>query len=526
MNAARILVRGGTVIDGLGNPPQQADVLVENGRVADIARRLAAADATILEAEGRIVAPGFIDIHSHSDFTLLVDPRAVSAIAQGVTTEVIGNCGYGCAPIGDPRLAREVIYGYRDDIPLAWHDMAGYLERLQSARPAVNVATLVPNGQLRLAVVGSEARPATSDEVRGMGRLLRQGMEQGAFGYSTGLEYATEIGASESEVTSLCAIAGACGGLYATHTRNRDTASVQAVEEAVRTAAGGKARLQVSHIVPRSGMQDTERCIQTVLGARERGLDAAFDQHTRFYGTTYLKVVLPAWAFEGGRDALAARLSSPPERQRMKSFPNLIASLGDWSRVVLLDNPTVPEFSRKDLATIGRMLGKEPVEAAYDILLAEVDQIHRPMVILHSYSEELLRLAYGFRECSVGSDATALATDGPLAGVTFHGAYTWAAWFWRRMVRETGMLPPEEAVRKITSQAADRLKLSDRGRLVVGAKADITVFDPESFGETGTTFEPNQLAVGVTHVLVNGVASLRDGALTGARAGEVLRHAC
>ena len=518
-----LLVRHGTVHDGLGTPGRIADVLVEDGRIVDVAPGIENPDAEVIDAAGLLVAPGFIDIHSHSDFTLLVDPRAVSSIAQGVTTEVIGNCGYGCAPIGDPALAREVIYGFRDQPELDWRDLAGYLDRLAAARPAVNVAALVPNGQLRLAAVGLEDRAATPDELAVMQRLLREGLEQGAFGYSTGLEYATETGASEAEVTSLCRTVAAADGLYATHTRNRDEAAVAAVEEAVRTAETAGVRLQVSHIVPRGGREDVERAIETVVRSQERGSGAAFDMHTRFFGTTYLKVLIPAWAFEGGRAELVRRLRSPEERSRMATPRNLITALGDWSKVVLLDNPGLPEFSRRDFRTIGEMKGMSPLDAAFDLLLAEIEQLHRPMVILHCYTEDLLKLAYEHRNCSVGSDATALAPDGPLASSTFHGAYSWAAWFWRRIVRESGMLSPEEGVRRMTSLAAARVGLKGRGVLQPGAAADIIVFDNAAFGETATTFEPNQLAKGMRHVVVNGVPSLHDGKLLPARSGAVLR---
>lgn len=518
-----LLVKGGMVYDGLGAPGRTLDVLVDNGIVADLAPSIDCADAQIVDAEGLVVAPGFIDIHSHSDFTLLVDPRAVSSITQGVTTEVIGNCGYGCAPIGTPVLAKESIYGYRDEPALSWHDLAGYFQHLEAANPAVNVAALVPNGQLRLSTVGLEQRPARPDELAQMQRLLCEGLEQGAYGYSTGLEYATEIGAPEEEITCLCGVVARYDGLYATHTRNRDEAAAEAIEEALRTAEAAGVRLQVSHILPRGGRENAERGLDLVLQARERGSPVAFDMHTRFFGTTYLKVLIPVWAFEGGRQALARRLRSSRERARMAESRNLITAIGDWSKVVLLDNPALPDFSRKDFATIGRMMGKPPLDAAYDLLLTEIDQLHRPMVILHTYSEDLLRLAYAHRECSIGSDATALAPDGPLAGASFHGAYSWASWFWRRIVRETSMLTPEEGIRRLTSLPADRLGLKGRGVLRRGAPADIIVFDGNTFAETATTYEPNRLAEGMIHVFVNGIPSLMHGRLLPARAGRVLR---
>ena len=524
MTSLDLLIRGGRVVDGTGRDPYVADVGVAGDRIAEIGGLQDADTDVVIDADGLVVTPGFIDIHSHSDYTLLVDPRAVSAIHQGVTLEVVGNCGYGCCPVRDAELATQVIYGYRPDVPITWRDVAGYLARMDEARPAVNVLTLVPNGQLRLAAVGLEARPATPEEVRDMRYLLEEGLEQGAFGYSTGLEYATEVGASEAEVTELSRAVAAIDGLYATHTRNRDEAAVEAVEEAIRTAAGAGCRLQVSHLTPRGGRGDTERAMAAVDAARARGQDVAFDMHTRLFGTTYLKTVLPPWVLEGGPEAVARRLDDPAARARMKSFRSLITALGDWSRVVLLDNPALPEFSRRNFADIAAELGKDPLDCAYDILLREVDQLYRPMVILHSYTEDLLKLTYEHPFCMVGSDATTMAPDGPLADMTFHGAYTWAAWFYRRLVRETGVFSEAEAIRKITSQPAERLGLADRGVIRPGARADVAVFDPVRFGERGTTFSPNQLAEGMVHVIVNGAITLRDGALTGLRAGTVMRR--
>ena len=344
-----LIVRGGTVIDGTGSPARKSDVAIAGDRIVHVGPITAVEGIEELEADDLTVAPGFIDPHSHSDFTLLVDPRAVSSISQGVTAEVVGNCGYGCGPIANADMAHEVIYGFRPELPITWRSVAGYLERLEQARPAVNVLTLVPNGQLRLGTVGAAPRPATSEELARMQDLLRKGLEEGAFGYSTGLEYATETGATEEEVTALCRVVADAGGIYATHTRNRDEAAVEAVAEAIRTADNAGVALQVSHITPRGGREDTERSIELVETARARGGDVAFDMHTRFFGTTYLKVLLPAWALEGSPDDIARRLADPESRERMKSHRNLIAALGDWSRVVLLDNPAFPQLSRRKL---------------------------------------------------------------------------------------------------------------------------------------------------------------------------------
>jgi N-acyl-D-aspartate/D-glutamate deacylase len=517
-----LLIRGGTVLDGTGGAPQRADVAVVDGRIAEVGRIDGDADRT-LEADGCVVAPGFIDIHSHSDYTLLIDPRAASAIHQGVTTEVIGNCGFGCAPIARPELAGANIYGFDGSVPLAWRDLDGYLTRLAAAQPAVNVLTLVPNGQLRRSVVGVEQRAAQPDELKAMTRLLEEGLEQGAWGFSTGLEYPAETGAGEAELTALCGTVARHGCFYATHTRARDQGAIEAIEEGLRTARNANVRLQVSHLIPRQA-SDAARSIEVVEQARDDGLDVAFDMHTRLFGTTMLSTLLPPWAAGKDQGELAALLDSADARARMKGFRSIIAGSGNWERVVLLDLAGAPDISRRSLAEIGRMRGREPFDAALDILRDNLHQLHKPMVIINCYTEAEQAMTFAHPLCMPGSDATTLAPDGPLAGSVFHGAYSWASWFYRFMVRDRRLLKPEAAIRKLTSQPADVLGLADRGTLTQGARADIAVFDPETFGERGTVFAPNALATGIRHVIVNGAPTLEDGALTGQRAGAVLRR--
>jgi N-acyl-D-amino-acid deacylase len=520
-----VIIRGGRICTGDTTPAVEADLGVAAGRIRAIGRIASEAPLEI-DADGLIVAPGFIDIHSHSDYTLLVDPRAASAIHQGVTLEVMGNCGFGCAPIGDPALAPGSIYGFDGSTALSWRRVGGYLDRLEERRPAVNVMTLVPNGQLRRAVVGLADRPATPDEVAAMERLLVEGLNDGAIGYSTGLEYPAEIGAGEPEVTALVAATRRAGGLYATHTRARDANALPAIDEAIRTARATGVRLQISHLFPRSTADSMiERSIERVERAAEDGVDLHFDMHTRPYGTTMLNTLVPPSAAAQGPARLRTLLRDPAARQKMRGHRSIVASLGDWSRVVLLDLAPWPQYSRRSLAEVAAERGQDPQDTALE-LLAEEPEGGRPfMVILLCYSEDQQAAMFGHAGCMPASDATTLAPDGPLAGSTFHGAYSWAAWFYRFMVRERRLLTPEAAIHRMTGQPADILGLTDRGRIRAGACADIVVFDPERFGERASVFEPNQTAEGVRHVLVNGVPTLGKNGLTGERAGRVLRDA-
>ena len=517
-------------MDGTGKPAITADVSIEDGRIAEISQIDAPEGVPVLNAAGCVVCPGFIDIHSHSDFTLLVDPRAVSAISQGVTFELVGNCGHGCAPALDPDLVISNIYGFEPSWGLRWKSMGEYLDCLQSVKPAVNVASLVPNGNLRLAAAGVVDRASNPSEIGEMDRLLQQSLEEGAVGYSTGLEYGIERGCSESEVHALCRGTRSAGGFYATHTRNLDGQAHESIAEAIRAAEATGIPLQISHIssvarLIERGDLAVEQALHQVDDAVRRGLDVTFDMHTRSFGTTNLSAVLPPWALAGGKEAIAERLRTPSVRQEMRQTPNIVAALarGDWSRIVVFESKASPAASRRSIADLAQEIGKDPFDTIYDLLAAEIDHLHELMVIAHAYRPKDIEPAYLHPLCMIGSDATSLAPDGPLASKFFHGAYTWVGWFWRNFVSERRLLEPEEAIRRITSLPAQRLGLRDRGVLRRGACADITVFDPANFAERGTLFEPNQTADGVRHVLVNGVPALKDGALTSLRAGQVVR---
>jgi N-acyl-D-amino-acid deacylase len=517
-----IVIAGGEVHDGSGRPPVVADVLIDGARIAALGRFERPADATVIDATGLVVSPGFIDVHSHSDYTLLVDPRAVSAVMQGVTLEIVGNCGHGCAPIRNAALAPLAIYGPAAEHGLPPATMHGYLERLAGARPAVNVLTLVPNGQLRLGAVGLEKRAAAPSERAAMADALRQALDEGGAGLSTGLEYAQELGTTEDEASELVRIAARAGGIYTTHTRDRDEHALAAIEEAIRTAARAEATLQISHITPRSGTEMIDRCLATALAARHRGQPVYFDMHTRVFGFTHLKNIAPAEMLDGTPAELRARLAAPDVRRALRAHRNIISRVG-FDRVVLVRAHARPEFAGLTFAEIGARLGIDGHEAAIEILAAEADQPLYPMVILRTYDEDMLRRTYVAEGCMIGSDASTLAPDGPLADEVFHGAYTWASWFWRRMVRETASFTPAAAIHRLAGLPADVFGLTDRGRIAAGLRADIVAFDPGTFGERGTIEAPNLTAVGMRHVFVNGAHTLRDGLLTGVRAGEVLR---
>ena len=324
-----LAIRNGLVVDGTGAAPRPADVGIEGGPIV-LVGEVPEAEREI-DASGKVVAPGFIDIHSHSDFTLLVDPRAASAVHQGVTTEVVGNCGFGCFPLLNKELAPKAIYGHSDEVPLTLDDGRRVLRAARGGRAGDQRGE--PRAQRADPALGRGPRgsPCTPDELERMRYLLDEALEQGAWGYSTGLEYAAERGADEDELVAMCEVCGRRHGIYATHTRRRDEGADEAVAEALRTSERSGVRLQVSHLVPRNGIESARRCVELVDAAAAAGMDVAFDMHTRLYGTTFLLAALPPSALEDparlretlGSPRAATRVAElrehPQRRRRLES---------------------------------------------------------------------------------------------------------------------------------------------------------------------------------------------------------------
>jgi N-acyl-D-amino-acid deacylase len=520
-----LIVRSGTVVDGTGRPPTITDIGISGGRIEEIGDLSSAAAADEIDATGLVVTPGLIDVHSHADLTLAIDGRAESALTQGVTTVLVGNCGHGCTPLGDRPEYAAAIFGYNRSIPLDWRSTAEYLEKLRQARPGINVGTLVPLGNLRLTAMDDPEQPASDDQVKHMCALLEQALDEGALGFSCGLQYPDSVHTRTEELHEFNKIVAAHQGLFAACVRHTDERAVEGIQEPIDSAAATGVKTQISHAMPQPGSPHgmTELTYEMVNRARDSGLDVAFDMHTRVWGELNISAMLPVWALAGSKEEIDARLGDKAEREKIKQYPGYVRRFirvpGPEEMIVVMTHD--PSLVGKTVAELTPR-GEDPLDTLLDILRTEGEDIHRPQILIRMYPEDELADFYGHPLCAVGSDATALSLNGPLGDEVFYGAFTWASWFLRRIVRERQALSLPEAVRRITSLPAERIGLDDRGVLKAGARADLAMFNLEQVSESGTLEAPNQLARGTEHVVVNGVVALRAGVVTDDRSGAVL----
>jgi N-acyl-D-amino-acid deacylase len=516
-----ILICGGEVLDGSGAAAFRADIGVRGDRVTAVGDLRDAHAALRLDAVGLTVAPGFVDIHTHSDFTLLVDGRADSQICQGVTTEVIGQCGFSAAPMGEPPEVGHLI-GYVDaGVPLTWRSFGEYLERLQQARPAVNVAAFVGHGAIR--------RAAADGALATMRALAEQSFDEGAIGLSTGLEYWPGNEAPAGEIEALVGVAARRGALYATHVRNRDVDYEMGFAEAIRSARRTGARLQISHIQPKFGAPAgaMAHTLQMIHDARRDGVDVAFDVIPHDWSHTVVVSALPAWAREGGTQGTLQRLRDPAQRERMKDNPRPIWRLVTqkrWERIVLLHSVAHPELVGLDFAAIGQLRRADPHDAVFDLLVDEGEGLAQMMWTSRNFEDDDICTCLREPLCSVMSDTLAVSSSGPLKGtIGSLSGYGWTARVLGHYTRERGVLTLPQAVHRLTGRPAERLGLVDRGALRPGAFADIVVFDPARVQDRSSITAPARHPSGYVHVMVNGRPVLVDGVRNEEQPGRVLR---
>ena len=526
-----MILKGGTVYDGTGAAGVVTDVAIKDGLIRGIGDMGHDENAEIIDVTGLVVSPGFVDMHTHSDFTLIADGRAESQVHQGVTTEVIGQCGISCAPVCSHDIIRTVSPWYTDKVKHKhWHGFGEYLDVLSAGELGVNVMAFVGHGTIHRAVLGDELRAGEPDEVAAMARLVDQCMDEGAGGFSSGLEYFPGSLAAPEHLVPMCEVAAKHKRLYATHVRNRDTHYDLGFAEAIATARQAGAKLQISHIQPKFGAPDyaMEHTLEMIDIARRHDVDIAFDIIPHDWAHTLVAAIMPKWAQAGGTEAILQRLKDPEAREKIKANPQpmwLIVKARQWHDVVLLNATVNKDIVGADFAEIGRMRGVDPYDAVLDILLEEGDNMMSCIWTSRSFRENDLDLCLQQPECAVISDTVATANEGVLKDhLGSLSGYGWAARFLQYYVRDRKVLNLAEGLAKITSIPAQRLGLKNRGELKLGYHADVCVFDQANIVSNVTARDPRRYASGIAHVLVNGKLSMRDGVRTLINGGEVVRE--
>jgi N-acyl-D-amino-acid deacylase len=526
-----ILIRGGRLIDGSGGAGESADLAVESGRIAALGRSLDGAAQQTIAAEGLVVAPGFIDIKTHSDFTLPINPKAESKVRQGVTTEIIGHCGFSVAPVlpGRLDLIRDYLSASAPWLPFREMSFPEYLDTFP--RVAVNASMLVGHHTLRLNVMGMSARAPTPAELGQMCALLDEALAAGALGLSTGLFTPPSSYAEPAEIVALCQVVKRHNARYFTHLRDEANKVVEAVEEAIDIARDCRIHVEIVHLKC-SGLDNwgkSRQILDMLERARAEGLDIDCDAYPYAAGSNPLKNLLPQWVQEGGLDAMLARLELPETRRRIgvdlgRDGLNNWGRIPDWDAVQVSISPHLPQHAGKSFGALAAAEGKEPLDAVCDFLVADRGATR---VLITSISEDDIRTIVRSPEALVGSDGNCVADYGTVAQgkphPRFYGTFPRII---GRYVRDEKLLPLELAVHKMTGASAKALGFRERGLLREGWRADIAIFDPEDFVDRATYADPHQYPTGArTTVIVNGTVVVENARHTGALPGKVLRRA-
>ncbi|MBI4714348.1 MAG: D-aminoacylase [Nitrospirae bacterium] len=531
MSELDLLIKNGLVVDGSGGPDAFQDIGIKDGKIAAVGRLHDARATSTLDASNLVVTPGFIDIHAHSEYHLLIHPQATSKVRQGVTTEICGNCGYSAAPLYGEVLERRKEEYRSLGLEITWSTLAEFRQLLEGKGIGVNVATFTGHGNVRGSVLGYRDSKPTREEQARMEALMEETLIEGALGLSTGLIYPPGVYADRDEITSLAAMAARYGGLYATHMRSEGDQLVEAVEESIDICRRGGIPLQISHLKTsgQANWSKIHEVFRRIESARDEGLAVHCDRYPYTAASTDLDVVLPAWAYEGGSRAEMERLREPAVRKRLADEIRKVRPYVDaWDRILIgtitteknkvLEGKTLTEAVRIRHTASGGTT--DPLETLFDILLEENLQV---TAHFFSMSEENLRRILKKPYVMVGSDSSVRSFEGPLSCGKPHprGFGTFPRVIQEYVNRER-VLSLEEAIHKMTGLPARTLGLRNRGLLREGYWADLAVFDPDGIADRSTFPNPFHPPEGIHHVLVNGAFVVRDQQPTGVLPGVVL----
>src|SRR5215212_5622107 len=528
-----LVIRGGRVVDGTGRRAFKADVGLRGDRVVRVGAIPAGARAKrTIDASGLVVAPGFIDMLGQSEQYVLIDPRAMSKVMMGVTTEVTGEGG-SIAPVNERTLKEDEPFNRRYNLNVDWRTLHEYFRRLDLQGSGVNLATFVGATQVRAYVVGFDNRDPTPEELEKMKTLVAEAMEDGALGLSTSLQYVPARFAKTDEIVELAKVARRYGGIYATHQRSEANALDASLAEVFEIARRARIPVEIWHLKAayRKNWGRMPQVLAKIRAARARGLDVTADVYPYTAASTSLSACLPPWAIEGGGEKMIARLRDPAMRARIKA--DVLKDSNDWENIYLgsggasgvlvgsVVNRELESLQGKRVSEIAKERGKDEIETLFDIVAADRGQTG---AIYFMMSEDDLRAALREPFVSICTDSGARATDGPLAGSKSHprgwGSYPRVL---GRYARDERLLTLETAIHKMTGAPAARVGLRDRGLLHEGMFADVTVFDPARVRDLATFDEPNRYPEGINYVLVNGQLEVDGGRRTDANAGRPLR---
>ena len=526
-----IVITNGHIIDGTGSPWYSGDVGIRNGRIASIGNLSTAERKRTIDAAGKVVAPGFIDMLGQSELTILVDPRLPSKIYQGITTEVTGEGG-SIAPLNDAIIkADRAGYDYHKITP-DWRTFRDYFTRLEKQGMGINLASYAGATQVRRMILGEDDKQPTPEQLEQMKSLVRDAMKDGAVGVSTSLEYAPAPYAKTDELIALASEAGKFGGIYATHMRNESDSVLEALDEALRIGREAHLPVEIWHlkVAGTANWGRMPELVAKISAARAAGDDVSADTYAYTAWSNDFSAFIPPWAHDGGTAKLVERLKDPATRARIRKdmLSSSTAWDNEWQEIpgpdaVLITqvlNPELKAMQGKRLSEIAKMWNKEPMEALFDFLIADPNS----SVAVFGMSQPDVTLALQQPWVAVDNDSEGTAPEGLLGQAHPHPrAYGTFPRILKKYVREEKALTLEDAIRKFSALPAQRMRFTDRGVLKQGMWADIVVFDPATIRDRATFEDPNQLSEGMQYVLVNGIPVVDDSKMSGALPGKVLR---